>query len=169
MPSWSRATSAELRSVRIKSAMVADLHIGYIPEGRILAGFSGGADSTALILLLAAERDAGRNEPEAVHVNHGLRGSESDMDETFCRTTCERLKIPFHVIRPDLRGRSDENSCRDARFAAFDTVMKKTGIRILALGHNRNDVSETFMMRLLRGAGPDGLSCMNGIFGVRMV
>ena len=143
--------------------MVADLHIGFIPEGRILAGFSGGADSTALILLLAAERDAGRNEPEAVHVNHGLRGSESDMDETFCRTTCERLKIPFHVIRPDLRGRSDENSCRDARFAAFDTVMKKTGIRILALGHNRNDVSETFMMRLLRGAGPDGLSCMNGM------
>ena len=140
--------------------MLPDLHIGLVPEGRILAGFSGGADSTAMILLMAAERDAGRVDPEAIHVNHGLRGTESDLDEAFCRETCERLKIPFHSVRADLHGRTDENACRQARFDAYASVLKKTGIRILALGHNRDDVSETFMMRLMRGAGPDGLSCM---------
>ena len=51
---------------------------GCMPVGKCIAGFSGGADSTALIYLLASERDAGKTEPEAVHVNHGLRGKESD-------------------------------------------------------------------------------------------
>ena len=86
-----------------------------LPEGRCLAGFSGGADSTAMILLLAAERDAGRIQPEAVHVNHGLRGAESDGDEAFCRQLCERLQIPFHAERAELDGKSDENACREAR------------------------------------------------------
>ncbi len=152
---------AGLRFARIKDEMVPDLHAEILPEGRILAGFSGGADSTALILLLAAERDAGRIETEAVHVNHGLRGAESDADEAFCRTTCERLRIPLHVVRADLRGKTDENACREARFGAFESVLKESGIRVLALGHNRDDVAETFLMRLMRGAGPDGLSCMS--------
>lgn len=51
--------------------------LGELPEGRVLAGFSGGADSTALMFLLAAARDNGRIQPEAVHVNHGLRGRKA--------------------------------------------------------------------------------------------
>ena len=130
------------------------------PEGRCLAGFSGGADSTALILLLAAQRDAGRCEPEAVHVNHGLRGEESDGDELFCAELCARLSIPFHTVRADLKGRKDEDACRSARFEAFESVMKDRGIRSLVLAHNRDDLAETFLMRLMRGAGTDGLACM---------
>ena len=132
-----------------------------LPEGRCLAGFSGGADSTAMILLLAAERDAGQIRPEAVHVNHGLRGAESDEDEAFCRQLCERLRIPFHAVRAELDGKSDENACRNARFRCFRKVMEETGIRILLLAHNRDDLAETFLMRLIRGAGTEGLACMS--------
>ena len=136
--------------------------LGELPEGRCLAGFSGGADSTALMLLLAAERDAGRLRPEAVHVNHGLRGAESDGDEAFCRQLCEELRIPFHAERAELDGRSDENACREARFRCFRKVMDATGIRTLVLAHNRDDLAETFLMRLMRGAGTEGLACMSG-------
>ena len=89
-----------------------------IPEGRCLAGFSGGADSTAMMLLLAEYSDRGMVMPEAVHVNHGLRGREADDDESFCRDFCESLHIPLHIVRVELNGKSDENSCREARFSA---------------------------------------------------
>ena len=135
---------------------------GGFPQGKCLAGFSGGADSLLMMLLLAQERDAGRAEPEAVHVNHGLRGEESDGDEDFCRRICGELRIPFHAMQAELSGREDENACREARFRCFRDVMDKTGIRQLVLAHNRDDLAETFLMRLLRGAGTEGLDCMSG-------
>ena len=135
---------------------------GKFPGGRCLAGFSGGADSLALMRMLAAERDAGRAEPAAVHVNHGLRGAESDGDEAFCRQVCEELRIPLHTVRAELAGKADENACRKARFRCFQDVMERTGIRTLVLAHNRDDLAETFLMRLLRGAGTEGLDCMSG-------
>ena len=132
-----------------------------IPSGRCLIGFSGGADSTALLLLLAEERNSGRIEPEAVHVNHGLRGAESDGDEAFCRRLCEKLTIPFHTVRTELDGKNDENTCRRERFRCFRETMEKTGIQTLVLAHNRDDLAETFLMRLMRGAGMEGLACMS--------
>ena len=135
---------------------------GVFPQGRCLAGFSGGADSLLMMFLLAAERDAGRSAPEAVHVNHGLRGEESDGDETFCRRICEELQIPLHVLRAELSGREDEDACRKARFRCFREEMEQTGIRQLVLAHNRDDLAETFLMRLMRGAGSEGLDCMSG-------
>ena len=136
---------------------------GPFPEGKCLAGFSGGADSLLLMLMLAEERDAGKTAPEAVHVNHGLRGEESDGDEAFCRRVCEELGIPLHVMRADLGGKEDENTCREARFCCFRQVSEETGIRCLVLAHNRDDLAETFLMRLLRGAGGEGLGCMSAV------
>ena len=136
--------------------------LGELPEGRVLAGFSGGADSTALMFLLAAARNNGRIQPEAVHVNHGLRGAESDGDEAFCAGFCRELGIPLHIERAGLDGRKDENACREERFRCFRKVMEETGIRTLVLAHNRDDLAETFLMRLIRGAGGEGLACMSG-------
>lgn len=132
-----------------------------MPAGRCLAGFSGGADSTALIFLLAGARDERGIYPEAIHVNHGLRGSESDEDESFCRRICEELSIPFHSMRIDLQGKTDENACRQERFRCFEEILNATGIRQLVLGHNRDDAAETFMMRLMRGSGSKGLAGMS--------
>ena len=75
------------------------------PEGKILVGLSGGADSVALIYLLLFLREEGTAYPEAVHVNHGLRGNESEADEAFVRELCRKNEIPLHVERIDLGGR----------------------------------------------------------------
>lgn len=125
-----------------------------LPAGRYLIGLSGGADSVALLALLAGES------PEAVHVNHGLRGAESDGDEEFVRKLCDTYNVPLHVYRPDLQGRRDENTAREARFRCFRECMAETGADYLVLAHHADDLAETFMMRLLRGAGPEGLGCM---------
>ena len=144
-------------------SMVPDLHLGVLPEGKILAGISGGADSTALMLLLAESRDCAAIVPEAVHVNHHLRGIESEEDEAYCVDLCRRLDVPLHVCHANLHGKTDEDSCRRERFAAFSAVMRETGAQCLALGHNQDDLAETFLMRLLRGAGPDGLACITPV------
>ena len=134
---------------------------GKLPEGRCLIGFSGGADSTALIRLAAMAREDGETLPEAVHVNHGIRGEDADRDEAFCREVCRELRIPFHTVRVRLDGRKDENACREARFRAFEDRMEETGVRTLVLAHNRDDLAETFLMRLMRGSGLEGLDCMS--------
>ena len=133
-----------------------------LPEGRYIAGISGGADSTALIHLFAGiTRDEHSGiRIEAVHVNHGLRGAESDGDEAFVRDLCRSLQIPVHVYHVDLGGKHDENSAREARFRCFRERMAETGADALLLAHNADDLAETFLMRLIRGAGPEGLSCM---------
>ncbi len=130
------------------------------PEGRCLLGLSGGADSVGLLRMLLPLRDSGRIAPEAVHVNHGLRGAESDGDEAFVRELCAGVGVPLHAVKLDLRGRSDENAAREARYAAFERTLRETGISVLVLAHQREDQAETFLMRLLRGAGPEGLGGM---------
>lgn len=143
-----------------------------VPEGRYLAGVSGGADSIALLHLLAERLNPSIQQFEAVHVNHCLRGEESDHDEAFVREVCAGLRIPLHVYRIDLHGRHDENTAREARFACFRKCMELTGTDILALGHHADDLAETFLMRLLRGAGTEGLSCMGSddtAYGIRIV
>lgn len=127
---------------------------------RVLIGLSGGADSVALLMALLPDILDGRLQAEAVHVNHGLRGSASEGDEQFCRKLCEREGIRLTVYRAELNGRKDEASAREARYAAFRSRYAEYGADALALAHHADDQAETFLMRLLRGAGPDGLACM---------
>ena len=136
------------------------LQIRQVHEGRYLLGLSGGADSTMLLTLLAPDAREGRIRLEAVHVNHGLRGAESDEDERFCRELCEKEGVPLTAYRAELDGRKDEASARMARFAFFRERYLETGADALILAHNADDQAETFLMRLLRGAGPEGLECM---------
>ena len=131
-----------------------------IPGGRCLIGLSGGADSVALLMMLLPDIREGRIRAEAVHVNHGLRGAESDGDEQWCRELCEKERIPFFAARIDLSGRRDEAAAREARYAVFRQRAAETGADALLLAHHADDQAETFLMRLLRGAGPEGLACM---------
>lgn len=143
---------ASIESLRGKLAAVKN--------GRYLLGLSGGADSVALLMmLLPAVRDK-QIYVEAIHVNHGLRGEESDEDERFCIALCEKEGIPLHVCGADLSGRTDEASAREARYAVFRKRYEEIGTDGLILAHHADDQAETFLMRLLRGAGPDGLACM---------
>ena len=90
-----------------------------VPEGPALLGFSGGADSVALLRMTLLLREEGRAFPEAIHVNHGLRGEESDGDQAFVEELCERLEVPLHAVRIDLGARRDENAAREAALTAM--------------------------------------------------
>ena len=131
-----------------------------IPEGSYLLGLSGGADSVFLLMSLLQDIRDGRISLEAVHVNHGIRGAEADEDERFCNDLCLREGIPFLSFHADLRGKTDEASARKARFGLYRESFRKENADALLLAHNADDQAETFLMRLLRGAGPEGLSCM---------
>ena len=144
-----------------------------LPEnGFFLIGLSGGADSVALTMMLLPKIRERKIRAAAVHVNHGLRGDESDEDERFVRNMCSVLEINCLVYRADLSGRNDEAAAREARFAFFRQALRETGADALLLAHHANDQAETFLMRLLRGAGADGLQCMKedpNLNGIRIL
>lgn len=131
------------------------------PGSRIGVACSGGADSTALLLLLA---DLGQYELTVVHVNHGLRGQESDDDERFCRELARTHGAQFLVRRALARGRDSsrpinlEEAAREARYEFFLDFLQNEANSWLATGHTRDDQAETVLFRLLRGAHTDGLA-----------
>ncbi len=123
---------------------------------RLLVGLSGGADSVALLcMLLEAGCDV-----TAVHVNHGLRGAESDGDEAFVQTLCTRLNVPLLTYRACPPEKPGEGWAREARYGFFRQAMQATEADALALAHHRDDQAETLLLHLLRGAGLNGLTAM---------
>ncbi len=127
-----------------------------MPGGRLLIGLSGGADSVALLHLLL---DAGA-EVAAVHVNHGLRGADSDGDEVFVRELCEGLHVPLLIYRACPPENPGENWAREVRYGFFREALRATGAHALVLAHHRDDQAETLLLHLLRGAGLTGLTGM---------
>jgi len=98
------------------------------------------------------------------HFNHQLRGKESDQDEVFVRTTCEKNKIPFFSGRGDVKKYARENkysieeAARLLREDFLETCRKEQGFDVVATAHNLNDQAETLLMRLLSGTGLEGLA-----------
>lgn len=127
-------------------------------ECRVTVAVSGGADSTALLIALAHEGF----DISAAHVNHHLRGHESDEDEAFVRELCARLGIELHVadgtLAPEaIRARGVEAAAREIRYARLLEMRDRTNARFLATAHQRNDQAETVLMRLLTGGGVEAL------------
>lgn len=124
------------------------------PGDRINCAVSGGADSMALLWGLYLLKDKLEIDLAAVHFNHGLRGAESDGDESFVREFCGRFEIPLTVgrgnITPGKKGL--EAAAREARYTFFSGVPGK-----LATAHTADDNAETVLMHLIRGTGLKGL------------
>ena len=141
-----------------------------IPAGsRVLVALSGGPDSVALTCLLREiEARLPLTVAGLVHVNHGLR-AEAGEDEQFCRVFAGELGLPFTAVAVDVRALartrhlSLEDAGRKARYEVFGRVRGEIGADLVATGHTRDDQAETFLLRLLRGAGPRGLA---GIYPV---
>lgn len=126
------------------------------PDAPLCVGYSGGLDSTVLLHLLATSRDGGLR---AIHVHHGLH-ADADAWTRHCEATCATLDVPLTVVRVSVvpEGEGLEAAARAARHAAFAQAMAPGDVLVLA--HHRDDQAETFLLRALRAAGPDGLAAM---------
>ena len=130
---------------------------------RICVAVSGGADSVALLVAVAELRGELGVGLMAAHVNHGLRGAESDGDQAFVRELCERLGVPLTTVRVDTAGRQVEMSegveeaARELRYGVLRGLMLKGQAEVVATAHTLDDQAETVMMKLLRGAWVEGL------------
>ncbi|HEY7473440.1 MAG TPA: tRNA lysidine(34) synthetase TilS [Vicinamibacterales bacterium] len=136
-----------------------------IPRGsRVAAAISGGPDSVALARVLdELQRAGGFTLAGLVHFNHKLRGEAAEEDERFCRSVAAVIGVPIDVESADVGtlagqwGVSVEAAGRRARYEFFERAAVRLGADCIAVGHTRNDQAETFLLRLLRGAGPRGL------------
>jgi tRNA(Ile)-lysidine synthase len=139
---------------------------GLFSEGdTVVVAVSGGADSVALLDILSSLPELKLNLVTA-HLNHLLRGAESDGDEKFVRKLAGSYGVPILVKRVDVgeSARRDRRSLEDAgrvaRYAFFDEVAVLNRAHAVALAHHADDQAETVLMRLLRGAGGSGLCAM---------
>ncbi len=139
----------------------------------VLVGYSGGADSTALLHIMKEICDERGLYLRALHVHHGIRGGEADRDAEFCRTVCEKLGIDFTLEQADIpalaheSGRGLEETAREFRYDAFvGAVRSDPRLTCIATAHNADDNAETVIFNLTRGCGASGLC---GIPPVRML
>ncbi len=132
------------------------------PDGPVLVGVSGGADSVALLIVL---QELGYP-IQALHCNFSLRGQESDRDEQFVTELCRKRNIPLTVQHFNTReyaaanNVSIEMAARELRYNWFYEEMEATGAQCIAVAHHRNDQAETLLLNLIRGTGIRGLAGM---------
>ena len=131
-----------------------------IPDAVLCVAYSGGPDSTALLHALAQLPAARERGLRALHVDHGLHADSAAWAEQ-CRRFCAGLELPCEVVRVHVesqRGEGVEAAARHARYAAFAAQLRAG--EALLLAHHRDDQAETVLLKLLRGAGPEGLGGM---------
>ena len=134
-------------------------------EGPLVIAVSGGIDSTALLI---AASESG-TPIVAAHVNHHLRGVESDEDEAFVRGLCGRLNVPLHLAdgsidRDLIRRHGLEAAAREVRNVRLQEIRARVGASHIATAHQKNDQAETVLMRLITGGG---LAALRGIHPMR--
>ncbi|KKT93311.1 MAG: cell cycle protein MesJ, tRNA(Ile)-lysidine synthase [Parcubacteria group bacterium GW2011_GWC1_45_14] len=127
---------------------------------KIVVGVSGGADSVCLFhifLFLAKKYDFSLH---VAHVNYGLRGQASDLDEKFVRDLAEKNALEISVFRAEkpLKKANLENSLRKVRYDFFEKIRKELNFDHIAVAHNQDDQAETVLLRLIRGSGMEGIS-----------
>jgi tRNA(Ile)-lysidine synthase len=129
----------------------------------ILLALSGGADSVALLHLLRQLALRLGYRLAAAHLNHHLRGAESDRDEIFVRELCSTLGVELMVEQAcglDPAAPNLEERAREVRYAFLTAAAMRLGASFIATAHHADDQAETLMLRLLRGAGAAGLGAM---------
>ncbi|MBQ9993460.1 MAG: tRNA lysidine(34) synthetase TilS, partial [Clostridia bacterium] len=139
------------------------------PGDKVAVGLSGGADSTALLHVLAAMREEKGIDLLAIHINHGIRGEEAMRDMTFAQELCEALCVPLTCVMHDIpaeakrRGIGLEECGRQCRYEQFALLSGERGCKI-ATAHTLSDSAETMIFNMTRGCGIGG---MRGIPAVR--
>jgi len=133
------------------------------PEEIAVVGVSGGADSVCLLYVLAECQKELRIKLHVAHLNHQLRGVESEADAEYVSNLAGSLGIPITIDRQDVAAYRTERNCsieeaaRELRYAFFARVAREVGACRIATGHTRDDQVETILMHILRGTGITGL------------
>ncbi len=125
--------------------------------------FSGGADSTALLLAAAARWP---QQVRAIHVHHGLQDAADDFEQ-HCRAFCAAIGVALDVRRVaagNAPGESPEDAARNARYQALARAARDGGLQAVLLGQHADDQVETLLLALSRGAGLPGLAAMAPVF-----
>jgi tRNA(Ile)-lysidine synthase len=160
------------------STKLAFDHTNIKPGDRICVAISGGADSVALLLTLHVANSTARDSLgvglSTVHINHHLRGEESNADQRFVEDLCISLDIPLHLHHADIPARvaktrangdpeTIEEAARNARYEFFSTLLNSGHADSVLTAHTLDDQAETVLMKLLRGAWTEGLSAIHPI------
>ncbi len=133
------------------------------PKDKIVLGISGGPDSVTLLHILSRLKETMDIEIYAAHLNHQMRGIESQKDALYVSEICKEMNIVYFLKSIDVptyckeNGLSIEEGARKLRYEMFDEIKEKTKSNKIAIGHNLNDQAETILMRMMRGTGLQGL------------
>jgi len=133
-------------------------------DNSVIVGLSGGADSVALLrVLLELREELNLDEIFAAHINHNLRGDESDSDEIFVRNLCDEWGVTLKIFHADVKTFAEKNkigieeAARNLRYEFLEQARREFAASNIAVGHNLDDNAETVIMNLCRGAGIKGL------------
>lgn len=130
----------------------------------IIIGISGGADSVALFHFLYTIKEIYNLTLIGVHIHHGIRGIDADLDAKYVKNLCNNYKIDCKIIKYDIHKEAkklkitEEEAGRLKRYEAFETVLKEYNGNKIAVAHTMNDQAETVFMRICRGTGLKGLT-----------
>jgi tRNA(Ile)-lysidine synthase len=148
--------------VNISSRLKGD----FPPDARHLIGVSGGRDSVALLHWLV---DLGYRNLIVCHLNHKLRGRSSDADALFVEKLARKYQVDFELGAANVRAlakkkkMSIETAARETRYSFFAKAAKRRRCHTIFLAHHADDLVETFLLNLIRGAGLTGLAAMRDV------
>ncbi|MCL0105230.1 tRNA lysidine(34) synthetase TilS [Dehalococcoidia bacterium] len=140
-----------------------------LENSTLIAATSGGADSIAMLHILSQISDEMGLELIGAHLNHKIRGSESDLDEEFVVSVFEHLGLVYEIGSVDIpklsieEKKSIEDVARTERLKFFYRTSRKYQASAICLGHNANDHTETVLMHIVRGSGIKGLRGMQPV------
>lgn len=146
----------------MKNKFINNLKNYKLENSRILLAISGGKDSMAMLDLFACFKDELKLNIVVCHFNHSLR-EDADRDEKFVKIQSEKYGLKFYSKKEDVLLFSNENKlsiedgARTLRYKFFDEIKRIENLDYIATAHNKNDLAETIIMRILRGTGINGL------------
>ncbi|NMC00207.1 MAG: tRNA lysidine(34) synthetase TilS [Thermoanaerobaculaceae bacterium] len=139
---------------------------------KIVLAYSGGGDSAGMAALFLSAFPRPKVELALCHINHKLRGKESERDEKMCSQIAKKLNLPFYSFKANTKpkkGESVEEWARKERYNLLERCRKKIGFDFIATAHTMDDQAETIILRIARGTGIEGLKGISKILNNKII